>query len=83
MADRRLARSAAVLALFGVVVSCGFLIFGQIDAGIGLQLDAQQRVVISTVARYSPAGANAFMPGMIVTSLDDVTLVELPQFVDS
>ncbi len=77
------ARPGTVLAV-GVMtagLTFGFLALaiGRVDLGVRLEQDGPY-VRIASVAHDSPAQLEGFAPGMIVVSINDTTLLRLPQY---
>jgi signal transduction histidine kinase len=73
-------RFAIAIASVGVLVAIIASMAGISDGGVRL-VDQGDHVVISDVNANSVAHANGLQPGMIVTNLDGVTLLRLPQFI--
>lgn len=73
-------RLAIALAVVGVVLATATVSIGRFDSGVRLAID-DGRVVVFDVASLSPAYANGLRTGMVVTALDGVTLIRLPQLV--
>jgi signal transduction histidine kinase len=73
-------RLAASIAAAAILVAMGTLMFGRFDAGVRLAA-SNGRVVVTAVNEHSVARSAGIQPGMVVTNLDNVTLVRLPQFV--
>jgi predicted metalloprotease with PDZ domain len=73
-------RLAASIAATALLVAMGTLMFGRFDAGVRLAA-SDGRVIVTAVNEHSVARSAGIQPGMIVTNLDNVTLVRLPQFV--
>jgi len=71
---------AAALAAVALLVAMFTLLFGRFDPGVRLA-NSNGRVEITGVNENSIARAAGLRPGMIVTALNNVTLVQLPQFV--
>lgn len=76
------AKPSTILAIGVIAVSLVLgmlaLVIGRTDAGITLEQDGVY-VRIASVAHDSPAQLDGFEPGMIVTSINDVDLLKLPQ----
>ncbi len=72
-------RAAAVVAAFALVLALGALFLGRTDPGvqIGRQGDA---IVVQWVAPGSPAQRDGVLPGMVVTELNGVQLMDLPHY---
>jgi signal transduction histidine kinase len=73
-------RLAAGLASVALLVAMGTLMFGRFDSGVRLAA-SNGRVVITAINEHSVARAAGLQPGMIVTELNNVTLIRLPQYV--
>jgi len=77
-------RPSSILAISVVAISLtlGLLAvaIGRTDPGIALEQDGIY-VRIASVAPDSPAQLDGFAPGMIVTSINELDLVRLPQYV--
>ena len=74
----RLAIGVAVLAVILATITVGL---GRFDPGIRLLIGTDGRVLITDVPKLSDAYSNGLREGMVVTQLDDVTLIRLPQLV--
>ncbi len=81
--DARL-RDRAAMAIAGIalLVAMGTLMFGRFDPGVRLTMSSG-RVLISAINDHSIARSTGFQAGMIVTQLNGVTLIQLPQIVYS
>src|SRR5450830_512064 len=55
------------------------LVIGRVDMGVQLEQDGAY-VRIASVANNSPAQLEGFVPGMIVVSINNTTLLRLPQY---
>ena len=78
--DARLRDRLAIgIASVAVLVAVGTLMVGVFDYGVRLS-DQGDHVVIADVNTNSIAHSNGLQPGMIVTRLNGVTLLRLPQF---
>lgn len=73
-------RLAAGLAAAALLAAMGTLMFGRFDPGVRLAVSGG-RVVIAAVNEHSVARSAGIQAGMIVTELDNVTLLLLPQFI--
>jgi signal transduction histidine kinase len=79
--DQRLVdRLAAAVAVIALVVGLATIVFGHFDSGIRLSTSGQY-VVVSEVQPRSIAAQYGLRPGMIVTDVQGVTLVRLPQYI--
>ena len=74
----RLAIGVAVLAVILATITVGL---GRFDPGIRLLIGTDGRVLITDVPKLSDAYSSGLREGMIVTGLDGVTLIRLPQLV--
>ena len=72
-------RLAMTLAAVALLVAMGTLMFGRFDSGVRLAA-ADGRVVITNVNDHSVARTTGFQAGMIVTQLNNVTLIQLPHY---
>ena len=82
MDQRTIDRLAAVIAVVALVIGLATISLGRIDSGIRLATSGDY-VVVSEVHPRNPAARYGLRPGMIVTELQGVTLVRLPQYVYS
>jgi signal transduction histidine kinase len=67
--------------LVALVLGAGTLAVGTYDTGIRLGVDEQGRVTVREVDQDSIASRSGVRTGMVVTSLNGVELIRLPQFV--
>ncbi len=67
---------AATSLTFGMVA----MVIGRVDMGVQLAQDGAYVRIVS-VADDSPAQLEGFVPGMVVVSINDATLLRLPQYV--
>jgi len=77
-------RAAIAIAVVAVAVGVATPIFGFAGSGVQVMVEdpgtpGGARVVISGVEPYSPAAQYGARPGLVVTSLNDVTLIEMPR----
>jgi signal transduction histidine kinase len=82
MTDRRRDRIALVIALACLVLSVAPVFIGPVDTGIQLARQ-EDRVVVTAVAPLSLGARDGVQPGMVVVNLNNVQLLELPQYVPS
>jgi signal transduction histidine kinase len=80
MDQRTIDRLAMVIAVAALVLGLATIAFARFDSGIRLAMDGEY-VVVEEVHEPSIAAQNGLQPGMIVTELQGVTLVDLPQYV--
>jgi hypothetical protein len=73
-------RLAVGLAALSLALALGTLMFGRYDPGVRLAA-SDGRVFIAAVNERSIAREVGFAPGMIVTQLNNVTLIRFPQYV--
>jgi signal transduction histidine kinase len=73
-------RLAVGVAAVALVLALGTLMFGRYDSGVRMAV-ANGRVVITEVNERSVARGAGLEAGMIVTQLNNVTLIRLPQYV--
>ena len=73
-------RLAIGLAAVSLVLALGTLMFGRYDPGVRLAA-SNGRVFITAVNERSIAREAGLAPGMVVTQLNNVTLVRFPQYV--
>jgi hypothetical protein len=73
-------RLAVGLAALALVLALGTLMFGRYDPGVRLAA-SNGRIFITGVNERSIARTMALEPGMIVTQLNNVTLIRFPQYV--
>ena len=73
-------RLAIGLAAVSLVLALGTLMFGRYDPGVRLAA-TNGRVYITAVNERSIAREAGLAPGMVVTQLNNVTLVRFPQYV--
>ena len=76
-------RRRLTLGLAAVIIAAGWttLLLGRFDSGVRLSWTGD-RVVVSDVLPGSIAAQYGMQPGMVVTQLQYVTLIEMPHFVD-
>ncbi|HEV8281813.1 MAG TPA: ATP-binding protein [Candidatus Limnocylindrales bacterium] len=74
-------RLTLLLAAAIIVVGWTTLLLGKFDSGVRLTWNGE-RVVVSDVMPGSIAAQYGLQPGMVVTQLQHVTLIEMPQFVE-
>ncbi|MEA2535853.1 MAG: hypothetical protein QOF11_87 [Chloroflexota bacterium] len=74
-------RIAMGIAALAILLSVGTLAIGGFDSGVRLSIDDQDRVVVADVRQQSVAWSNGIRPGMVVTQLESVNLIALPQYV--
>jgi len=72
-------RLAMTLAATALLVAMGTLMFGRFDSGLRLAA-SDGRVVITNVNEHSLARSAGLQRGMVVTDLNSVALLRLPQF---
>ncbi len=77
------ARQRLTLVLGGVMLAAGWatLLLGTFDSGVRLRA-SDGRVVVEQVIPGSVAASVAMQPGMVVTALQGVTLIEMPHYVE-
>jgi signal transduction histidine kinase len=77
------ARKRLTLILAGALVVAGWttLLLGKFDSGVRLARNGD-RVVVDQVIPGSVAEQYGLQPGMIVTQLQGVTLIEMPHYID-
>jgi signal transduction histidine kinase len=77
------ARQRLTLVLGGVMLAAGWatLLLGTFDSGVRLRA-SDGRVVVDQVIPGSIAASVAMQPGMVVTALQGVTLIEMPHYVE-
>src|SRR6185436_11226716 len=80
MDQKTIDRAAAVIAAIALIVGLSTIVWGRFDSGIRLATSGQY-VVVSEVQPRSIASQYGLRPGMIVTELQGVTLVKLPQYI--
>jgi signal transduction histidine kinase len=80
MDQKTIDRAAAVVAAIALIVGLSTIVWGRFDSGIRLATSGQY-VVVSDVQPRSIAAQYGLRPGMIVTELQGVTLVKLPQYI--
>src|SRR6185295_11869250 len=73
-------RLAIGLAAVSLVLALGTLMFGRYDPGVRLAA-SNGRVFITAVNERSIARGAGLAPGMVVTQLNNVTLIRFPQYV--
>ncbi|MBA2758023.1 MAG: hypothetical protein H0U37_11385 [Chloroflexi bacterium] len=73
-------RLATIVALAAIVAGLLTISVGRFDSGVRL-MTLGDRVVVADVQPRSIAAQNGLRVGMVVTSLQGVTLVRLPQFI--
>ncbi|HEX2469375.1 MAG TPA: ATP-binding protein [Candidatus Limnocylindrales bacterium] len=74
-------RLTAVVAGLAMVAGLATLVVGHGDSGIRLARSGDH-VVVAEVQPRSAAALNGLQVGMVVTRLEDVTLIEMPQYVE-
>ena len=80
--DARLRDRVAIgIAVVAMVLGVGTLMFGRYDTGITLTVDDQGRVIVVAVNPHSRAEQYGIQAGMIVTQLNGVELIRLPQYI--
>jgi signal transduction histidine kinase len=77
------ARVRLILILAGTMIVAGWttLLLGKFDSGVRLATNADH-VVVEAVVPGSIAAQYAVEPGMVVTQLDGVMLIEMPHYID-
>jgi signal transduction histidine kinase len=77
------ARQRLTLVLGGVMLAAGWatLLLGTFDSGVRLRA-SDGRVVVDQVIPGSIAASVAMQPGMVVTALQGVTLIEMPHYIE-
>lgn len=80
MDQRTIDRLAAGIAAIALAVGLGTIVFATYDSGVRLGM-SNGYVVVTDVQPRSIAAQHGLQPGMIVTELDGVTLVRMPQSV--
>jgi signal transduction histidine kinase len=80
MDQRTIDRLAAVIAGIALTVGLMTIVFARFDSGIRLTTSGQY-VVVSEVQPRSVAAQYGLRPGMVVTDLQGVTLVQMPQYI--
>jgi signal transduction histidine kinase len=78
MDQRTIDRLAAAIAAIALAAGLATIVFGRYDSGIRLGT-SNEYVVVTDVQPQSIAAQYGLVPGMIVTELDGVTLVRMPQ----
>ena len=71
-------RLATAIAGVALALGIGVLLFGTYETGLRLVV-SDGRIYIGEVARFSQAEADGLRQGMVVTSLNNVQLIRLPQ----
>ena len=71
---------AATVGVTALTLGAISLVVGRVEQGVNL-VQADGKVVVDFVARNSPAAQAGVEPGMVLTSLNGVQLVQLPQYV--
>lgn len=80
--DRRLReRLTIVVGVVALVAALATLTAGRFDSGVRLTTDGEH-VVVAEVQPRSIAAQYGLEPGMVVTSLHRVTLIQMPQYID-
>ena len=82
MTDQRRDRLALAIAAVCVALSLAALFVGRVDTGIRLTREGD-RVVVAAVDQFSLGSRDGVQPGMVVVSVNNVQLLELPQYVPS
>ncbi|HYO42139.1 MAG TPA: hypothetical protein VES19_02975, partial [Candidatus Limnocylindrales bacterium] len=77
-------RSSIVLAAVAIAVGVVTPIVTTADSGVQVMVEdpgtpGAARVVVSSVEPYSPADQYGLLPGMVLTSLNEIVLIEMPQ----
>ncbi|HET7168919.1 MAG TPA: PDZ domain-containing protein, partial [Candidatus Limnocylindrales bacterium] len=80
MDQKTIDRAAAGIAAVALFVGLSTIVWGRFDSGIRLATSGPY-VVVSEVQPRSIASQYGLRPGMIVTELQGVTLVKLPQYI--
>ncbi|MFL5681467.1 MAG: ATP-binding protein [Chloroflexota bacterium] len=77
-------RDRIALALAGIALLAGLasLLAGRVDTGIRLERQGD-RLVVSDVAPYSLGARDGVEPGMVVVTINDIRLIQLPEKVPS
>ncbi|MEA2577015.1 MAG: hypothetical protein QOD78_603, partial [Chloroflexota bacterium] len=80
MDQKTIDRAAAAVAAIALILGLSTIVWGRFDSGIRLATSGQY-VVVTEVQPRSIAAQYGLRPGMIVTDLQGVTLVKLPQYI--
>jgi signal transduction histidine kinase len=80
MDQRTVDRLAAGIAVIALIAGLATIAFGRFDSGIRLTTSGQY-VVVSEVQTRSIAAQYGLQPGMVVTELQGVTLIRMPQYI--
>ncbi len=80
MDQRTIDRLAAAIAALALAVGLGTIMFGTFESGIRLSTSGEY-VIVTEVQPRSIAASYGLRPGMIVTELEGMTLVRMPQTV--
>jgi signal transduction histidine kinase len=78
MDQRTIDRLAAAIVAVALAAGLATIVFGRYDSGIRLGT-SNEYVVVTGVQPRSTAAQYGLMPGMIVTEVDGVTLIRMPQ----
>lgn len=74
-------RLTAMIAAVALIVGLAAISIGRAENGVALTHDGEH-VIVASVEPRSVAAAYGLEPGMVVTSLHDVTLVRMPQYIE-
>lgn len=73
-------RAAGIIAGAALLLALGTMLIGRFDPGVTL-VSAGDKVMVTAVNQHSVAYSVGLRAGMVVTQLDNVALIQLPEYV--